>query len=75
MISGLPGTVIKAMAGSLELEEEERFQNSLADLVKQFPRYRYGQPMPNTRRSIYYRKYIGTANHATLPIQINAITV
>eukprot|EP00092_Neocalanus_flemingeri_P000288 GFUD01000308.1.p1 GENE.GFUD01000308.1~~GFUD01000308.1.p1 ORF type:complete len:1589 (+),score=464.17 GFUD01000308.1:43-4809(+) len=37
---GYPGVVVKAMAASLDLEDEERLQISLVELIKLYPRYR-----------------------------------
>jgi len=37
---GLPGTVVKGMAAALDIDDEERFEISLAELIKQYPRYR-----------------------------------
>merc|ERR1711864_62861 len=35
-----PGSVVRIMASTLELEDEERLRISLEDLIKQFPRHR-----------------------------------
>ena len=39
-ISKFLGSVIKYMAGNLEMEDEDKFQSSLNQLINQFPRYR-----------------------------------
>jgi len=37
---GLPGPVLKSMAVGLDLEDEDKFETSVSELVKLFPRYR-----------------------------------
>jgi len=37
---GYPGAVVKTMAATIDLDDEERLQNSLEELIKVYPRYR-----------------------------------
>jgi len=37
---GYPGAIVKTMAATLDLDDEEKFQISLEELIKMYPRYR-----------------------------------
>ena len=47
---GLPDVTLRAMAHTLELDDEEKMARSLEDLCGQYPRY----PPPLTLRSFYW---------------------
>ena len=40
LILTFSGAIVKTMAATLDLEDEEKLQNSLKELIKMYPRYR-----------------------------------